>query len=125
MESVALNWPAITLGTVAAYGLGLIWFSPILFGKAWSQGSHNLARPKTPPIAAMIVQLTAVIALAILVGMTASTDALGTAIIGILSAALFVAGIDLFSQKSTTATFIDAGYVVASGTLMILSQGLL
>lgn len=125
MENEALNWPAIALGTVVAYGLGMIWFSPMLFGKAWSKGSHNLTPPDSAPIAAMIVQLLAVFALAMLVGMTASIDALGTAITGIMAAALFVAGMDLFSQKSGKATAIDGGYVVASGALMILAQGLL
>ena len=48
-----------------------------------------------------------------------------TAVGAILAIALIVAGMDSFSQKSGKATAIDAGYVVVSGVLMILAQGLL
>ena len=123
MES--LNWLAIIVGTVLAFGLGMLWFSPAMFGKAWSAGSHNLQPPEKPPMAAMAIMLAGTFLLALVVGMTAQTEALATAIVAILAAAVIVAGMDLFSQKSGKATLIDAGYIVAMGVLMIGAQGVL
>ncbi len=125
MDIALMNWPAVVLGTVLAFGLGMIWFSPIMFGKTWSTGSHGIAPPDSPPVMAMVVQLGGTFLLACLVGMTETNEAIGTAIIGILAVALTVAGMDLFSQKTGKATLVDAGYIVAGGALMIVAQGLL
>lgn len=120
-----LNWAAVGLGTALAFGLGMIWFSPLMFGRIWARGSHGIQPPASTPVAAMAVLLLGLLALALVVGLTAMTDALGTAIAAILAAVLLVAGMDLFSQKTTGATLVDAGYVLAGGALMILAQGLL
>jgi hypothetical protein len=73
---------------------------------------------------AMVIQFVGTALLALVVGMTETDQAIMTAIGAILAVALIVAGMDLFSQKSGKATAIDASYVVASGVLMILAQGL-
>jgi len=125
MEFSTLNWGAVALGTLLAYGLGMIWFSPRMFGKAWSTGSHNIQPPAAPPVAAMAVQLVATFLMAFAVGMTETAQALGTALAIISAIALFVAGMDLFSQKSAKATGVDAGFVVACGILMIAAQAVL
>jgi hypothetical protein len=125
MDFSLINWAAVAAGTVAAYLLGMFWFSPKLFGKSWSAGSHDIQPPATPPMAAMIVQFLATLALALVIGMTETTGAILIAIMAIVATALFVAGMDLFSQKSAKATMIDAGYVMASGAFMILAQGIL
>lgn len=125
MDFSLVNSLAVIVGTVAAYALGMIWFSPMLFGKAWAAGSHDIKRLDSPPVPAMIVQLIATFVLALVVGMTETTEALLTAIAAIVAAALMVAGMDLFSQKTGKATAIDAGYVVVGGALMIVAQGLL
>ena len=123
--SADLNIAATLLGAIAAFGLGMIWFSPLLFGRAWAAGSHAISPPVRPPLLAMAVQFAGTAALALVIGLTATTDALGTAIAAILAAALLVAGMDLFSQKSRRATLIDSGYVVTAGIVMIAAQGLL
>ncbi len=125
MDIAALNWPAVIAGTIAAFALGMIWFSPMMFGRSWSAGSHNIQPPASPPIPAMGIQFLGTLALALVVGMTETAGAIGTAILAILAVAMTVAGMDLFSQKSGKATLIDAGYVIAGGVLMILAQGLL
>lgn len=125
MDMTSLNWPAVIAGTLAAFALGMIWFSPAMFGKAWSTGSHNISAPTSPPFLAMVTQFLGTFALAMVVGLTETTGALGAAVSAILATALLVAGMDLFSQKSGKATLIDAGYIVAAGVLMIVAQGLL
>ena len=44
--TTGVNWPAVVLGTVLAFGLGMLWFSPKMFGKIWARGSHNLRPPE-------------------------------------------------------------------------------
>lgn len=38
MESVSMDYLAISVAAVAYVGLGALWFSPVLFGKAWLKG---------------------------------------------------------------------------------------
>ena len=125
MDISLMNWAAVVVGTIAAFGLGMIWFSPRMFGNAWAVGSHNINAPESPPFTAMIIQFVGIALLALVVGMTETNEAIMTAVGAILAVAFVVAGMDLFSQKSGKATLIDAGYIVAAGALMILAQGLL
>ncbi|MFT6073542.1 MAG: hypothetical protein ACJAZ1_000448 [Yoonia sp.] len=73
----------------------------------------------------MVIQFVGITLLALVVGITETNQAIMTAIGAIFAVPLIVAGMDLFSQKSGKATMIDAGYVVASGVVMIAAQGLL
>lgn len=123
-ELANVNWLAVIVGTVVAFALGMAWFSPKMFGKTWADGSHNLQPPSSPPIGAMIVELLGIFTLALVVGITATTDALITAILAIIAAAILVLGSGIFSQKSSAAAMIDAGYVVAAGAIMIAAQGI-
>ncbi len=125
MDIANMNWAAVVLGTIAAFGLGMLWFSPKMFDTSWAEGSHEVQPPDSPPIAAMTIQLLGTIVLALVVGMTETNEAIMTAIGATLAVALIVAGMDLFSQKSGKATLIDAGYVIAAGAVMIGAQGLL
>lgn len=125
MDIALVNWAAVGAGTLAAFGLGMIWFSPLMFGRVWAAGSHNIAPPASPPILAMVIQFAATALLALVVGLTETDQAIFTALGAIFAVALFVAGMDLFSQKTGKATAVDAGYVLAAGALMILAQGVL
>jgi len=125
MDISLLNWPAVITGTIAAFALGFIWFSPMMFGKKWSSGSHNIQPPTSPPIIAMVIQFLGMFALAIVIGMTETTGAILIALTAIIATALIVAGMDLFSQKTGKATTIDASYIVVSGALMIFAQVIL
>ncbi|MGC3937598.1 DUF1761 domain-containing protein [Roseobacter sp. EG26] len=125
MDVTLMNWLAVGVGTVAAFGLGMLWFGPLMFGKAWATGSHDISPPASPPMAAMVVQFLGILLLALVVGMTETNQAIMTAVGAILAVAFVVAGMDLFSQKSGRATLVDAGYIVAAGAVMILAQGVL
>jgi hypothetical protein len=119
-----LNWIAVLAGTVVAFGLGMLWFGPI-FGTAWAKGSHDIQPPDRPPLTAMALQLAGTFLLALVIGLTAQTNALGTAIAAILAMAVLQLAGGLFSQKSAAAALIDAGYIIAMGAIMIAAQGLL
>ena len=125
MDAANLNWAAVIAGSIAAFVLGMLWFSPRLFGKGWSEGSHGISPPDSPPVLAMVLTFFGLFLLALVVGMTETAQAIGTAVAAIFAVALTIAGMDLFSQKTGKATLIDAGYIVACGVLMILAQGIL
>jgi hypothetical protein len=120
-----MNWLAIIVGAIAAFGLGMIWFSPVMFGKAWVKGSHEIRPPASPPVAAMLVQGLGTLVLALVVGLTVAGGLIGTAVLAILAASILTAGMDLFSQKSAAATLIDSGYITAMGALMLLAHAVL
>ncbi len=120
-----LNWTAVIVGTVASFLAGWAYFSPRLLGRSWAVGSGiDQNPPASMPWMAMGLQLIALFILALVVGVTAQTEALGTALLAIAAGATLVMAQDAFSQKSTTAIFIDGGFVLVAGFLMILAQGL-
>jgi len=123
-ELIDVNWLAVLVGTIVAFGLGMIWFSPIMFGKSWSAGMNDLQPPSSPPVMAMAIQLLATFALALVIGITATKDMLLMAIFAALAAALLLAGSALFKQNAGKTAWIDAAYVVAMGAIMIIAQGI-
>lgn len=125
MDIANMNWTAVIVGAVVAFALGMLWFSPKMFGKTWSTGSHNIQPPDSPPMLAMVVQFIATLMLALIIGITETAEAIFVAIGAILAVAFFVAGMDLFSQKSGKATWVDAGYILACGVIMIAAQAIL
>ena len=122
-EFANLNWLAVIVGTVVAYLLGMLWFSPKMFGPAWSGGMNDLQPPSSPPALAMFVQLAGTFALALVVGLTAVQDMLATAILAILAVAILQAGSGLFKQNAGKTVTIDASYTIAMGAIMIIAQG--
>lgn len=117
-----MNWLAVSVGTAVAFAFAWVWFGP-LFGKAWAAGSHGLQRPERFPALAMGVHLVATFLLACVIGATATTDALGTALLAIFACAFFQVGGSLFSQKARSAGLIDGSSIVGMGAGMIAAQG--
>ncbi len=124
MEAEPLNIAAVIAGAVAAFVFGMILYHPKVLGRVWAQGS-GVELGGSMPVGAMVLQAAGLIALAIVVGVTATLNLLGTAILAILAVALFVAANGSFAGKSSGAFLTDAGYAVGAGALMILAQGAL
>lgn len=122
-EFANLNWLAVIVGTVIAFLLGMLWFSPKMFGKTWAAGMNDLQPPASPPAIAMILHLVGTFALALVVGITATQNMLITAILAILAAAILQASSGLFKQNAGATVTIDAGYTIAMGVIMIVAQG--
>ncbi|MGJ8617512.1 MAG: DUF1761 domain-containing protein [Sulfitobacter sp.] len=125
MEFANVNWLAVIVGAVVGFLVGWLFYSPILFGKRWAEGSGvKLNTADKMPAQAMITQFLALFALSIVVGVTATANALITAILAILAAALFVASNGGFCKKSGYAIAVDFGYICVAGVIMIVAQGL-
>lgn len=124
-EATSLNWLAVIVGTVVAFLVGWLWYSPKLFGKGWAEGSRvELGSADSMPVFAMGTQVVALFLLALVIGITATTDALATATLAILAVAAFVVSGGAFIRKSGYALGVDAGYVIVAGVVMIAAQGI-
>lgn len=120
-----LNWTAVIVGTVAAFLIGWLWYSPRLFGKGWAEGSNvDLESADGMPMFAMATQVVALFLLAMVIGITATTNSLFTAIFAILAAAMFVVSAGSFIKKSNYAIRIDGLYIIVAGIVMIAFQGI-
>lgn len=120
-----VNWLAVIIGTIVSFIIGWLWYSPILFGKKWAEGSGvELGTASSMPVAAMVTQLVSTFFLALLVGITAAQNALTTIILIVLTIAGFVMSVGLFVKKSTFAVLVDGGFIVIMGVVMIIIQGI-
>ena len=126
MEAETLNIPAVLAGAVAAFFLGAVIYHPKVLGSTWAKGSGvDLEAESAMPSLAFLFQILALVCLAIVIGMTATINFLGTAVLAILAALFFVVSGGAFLKKSAGALFVDGVYVAGAGILMIAAQGLL
>jgi hypothetical protein len=100
-----LNWLAVIVGAIVYFAIGALWYSPVLFGRAW-QRSIGWDESRTPPQGMMIyvVPFFAYLVMAIAVGLLAAatgTDELAEGI---------VLGLVLGIGLSLAHTFVDASF---------------
>lgn len=125
-EFANVNWIAVILGAVVAFLVGWLWYSPKLFGTGWAAGSGvELGSAQSMPVFAMVSQLVGLFLLSLVVGVTATTSALMTAILAILAAATMTLSAGAFVKKSNYALGVDFGYIIVAGAVMIVCQGIL
>lgn len=120
-----VNWLAVIVGTVVSFVGCWVWYSPKVFGTKWAEGSGvTMSSDSKPPVLPLIIQLVAFFLLAMVVGITATTNSLFTAIFAILAVATFIASSGGFSQRTGAAIIIESSYVIISGVIMIVCQGI-
>jgi hypothetical protein len=122
MSEMDVNWLAIIVAAVAAFAIGALWYSPVLFARQW-MAAHGHTPEK---LAAMqssmgktyafsfITYVIMAMVIALFVGLTGAS----TAIQGIVLAVLawlgfgFTIGLNtnLYSGKPAAAFMIDAAY---------------
>jgi hypothetical protein len=115
-----VNWLSVLVATVAAFVIGSVWYSPVLFGKIWQReirlSDQEIQNTNMGVIfgLAFILNLIGVIFLDLLIGPN-STVGSGL-ILGLVVGVVWVSsamGINyLFSRKSFKLFAIDAGYFV-------------
>jgi len=124
MELSNINFLAVAVAAIASFALGAIWYSPLLFSKAW-QNSLDLTEEhmKTGNMAVIfgssfILMLLMNLGLAVILQGHAGADmtALSGALYGFLIGVFFIGtsiGINLlYQRKSITLWAIDTGYQV-------------
>ena len=120
----------VLVAAIAAFGLGALWYSPVLFGRAWVR-AHGYTEEKIAQMRAsagrayaisFACHLVMAVALSILVGRMDVTMLRGGVKLGAILGIGFAAPIGLtasvFSDRRLSAWAIDAGYQIASLILM-------
>ncbi len=121
-----LNWWAIGLGTVLAFLLGWLWYSPKMFGAKWAEGvGLSLEDCGEMPVAAMVGQLAGTFLLAWLVGIMTIAGAYMTLALIVATIIVLMAAGGLFAKKSTYAIATETGFVVAMAVIMVVVQKVL
>ena len=124
MEISNINFLALVIAAMASFALGAIWYSPLLFSKAWQSAvgltTESLEKANMALIfgSSFVLILLMNFGLAVIVQGHAGKDvtALSGALYGFLIGLFFVAtsiGINILYQRKTfTLWLIDAGYQV-------------
>ena len=117
-----INWIAVVVAAVSAFVLGGLWYSPVLFGKAWTRASGVEQPNRHPGLVfgvAFVLSLLAAIAFALFLDAGIGWQR-GLAI-GLATGAAVVAtsfGINyLFENKSLRLWLINGGYHTAQFAL--------
>lgn len=126
MEDAAaggLNWIAIVVGAVVSFLVGWFWYSSKGFGTRWAEGvGVSLDDASKMPPQAMILQFAGIFLLSWVIGLTAASNALITAILFILAVACLIIANGYFAQKSQYAINAEGAYIAVIGAIMIACQ---
>ena len=132
MNADNVNWLAVLVSTVATFLIGWVWYSPLLFAKAWMKASgmtdEKIAQSSMGKTFgfAFLFTLIAAINLAFFLadpGVTASSGALYGFLTGFGWMMMGIGVIAMFEQKSWPYILINGLYWVVSMTLMGLILG--
>ncbi|MFN7118309.1 MAG: DUF1761 domain-containing protein [Saprospiraceae bacterium] len=132
MDFSTINWLAVIAATVSAFVLGGLWYSPVLFGKAWMSANNfteeSLKGGNMGKIFGLAFVWTLVMAVNLAMFLNdAKTDAAWGATAGFLAGfgwaatGLFV--VSLFERRSTAYMLINGAYLTVALTLMGLIIG--
>lgn len=119
-----VNWLATIIGAVGAFLLGWLWYSPILFVNKWAEGVGIKVDESGPSALAMVFQMIATLLLSWVIGVTAASNLLSTAILITITIVCLMAASGLFCQKSRYAIATETGFIVVMVGVMIICQGL-
>lgn len=124
-----LNVWAILAAAVSAFVIGGLWYSPVLFGKAWERANGFGESPKAGAktyVLSFLFTLVMAVNLAFYLADPKTTAAFG-AIAGFLAgfgwAAMGLAVVALFEQRSWKYSVINGGYLTVALTVMGLILG--
>jgi len=122
--TTGVSWLAVIVGAVLAFVLGWLWYSPMLFGKKWAQGTGvEMGSASEMPVGAMAAQMIGLFMMSWFVGVTAVSSALFTVILATLAFTVLGYSGGMFGRKSTYARNVDAGYWIVALVVMIVCQG--
>ena len=126
MEPVQFNFAAVFVAALLSFALGGLWYSPILFARAWmKECGLSEAQTKQAPLG-RIFGLSALAALVMSFNLAAFIGAKASLSFGLFAGAATGIGwvamslgvIYLFEQRSLRLWLINSGYQVLSYTLM-------
>ncbi len=123
--TTGVSWIGVIVGAVAAFIVGWLWYSPMLFGKKWAD-AHGVEMGSAPsmPVQAMVAQLVGLFLVSWFVGVTAVSGALATAILALIGfGALYDSGA-MFAKTPAAGRGINLGYWIVAFVVMVISQAI-
>jgi len=132
MDFSTINYFAVLAAAVSTFVLGGLWYSPVLFGKAWMRANNFTdADVQTFSKARMfgwsiVLSLVMAINLAMFLGGAGTNATWGMtagALAGLGWVAMAIAMIALFENKSWAYIAINGGYMTVAFTVMGLILG--
>lgn len=120
-----VNFLGVIVGAVAAFLVGWLWYSPVLFGPKWAEGvGVEMGTAQTMPVGAMVSQALGLLLVSWLVGITAASNALLTILLAAIAFGILGYSGGMFRKNSAYARVTDLGYLIASVIVMIVFQGI-
>ncbi len=132
MDISTLNWAAVIVAALSNFMLGGLWYSPLLFGKAWQKenklSDEELKKGNALRIFGFSFLWSVVMSFNLAMFLNdARTDVAWGMSAGFLAGfgwiAMAIFTIGLFERRSTRYMLINAGYMVASFLIMGLILG--
>lgn len=127
MNVELINLPAVVVAAILPFMLGGLWYSPLLFGKAWMKANQFTDEEQLKEGQGKIFGLSFVFFLIMSANLAAflatpETDVQFGLLAGFLAGfgwvAMAVAVIALFERRSWTYIFINGGYMIVAFLLM-------
>jgi hypothetical protein len=126
MESISFNFAAVAVAALLSFAIGGLWYSPLLFAKAWMKEAGLTEEQTRSAPMARIFGLAAVASLVMAFNLAAFIGAKPSLAFGLFAGAATGLGwvamslgvIYLFEQRSLKLWLINSGYQVLSYTLM-------
>lgn len=126
-----INWLSVIVATLTAFAIGSVWYSPLLFGKAWQAEheltSENIKNANMPLIfgTTFILNLVGAVVLDMFIGpgTTSIFGLIAGLFVGIAWVATAIGTNYLYARKSFKLFLIDAGYFVVFYPVMGLILG--
>ena len=128
----AVNWLAVIVAAIAMFGLGAVWYSPLLFVKQWAKAA-GVSREGSPGTNFIFVMGGAFV-LTLLMAANLAFLVAGVPDLGLVVAYAVAAGlgfatfslwiISLFEQRPFAYILINGGYLTIAFAIMGLILGL-
>ncbi len=132
MDMSAINWLAVLVAALSTFLLGGLWYSPVLFGKAWMKENGFTDDDMKKGNMGMIFGLSFMWSLVMAANLAmflndSKTDTAWGATAGFLAGfgwvAMSIFIIGLFERRSLRYLLINAGYMTVSFVVMGLILG--
>lgn len=121
--TTGISWWAVGISTIISFFLGGLWYSPVLFGKQWSQGvGVKIGDSSTQPVAGMVLQLTGTFCLAWIIALADAINAWPAAVLIVIALTTLLIASNLFSEHSMAASLIQGLFVVVMALIMVVSN---
>lgn len=127
MESLSINWWAVLVAAVSNFVIGGIWYSPILFGKAWMRANDFTPEDLNRRSPAVVFGVSFLFCLAMAANLAAFLDDPATTLSwGITAGVLAGLGwvtlglgvVALFEHRKWSYLLVNGGYLTVSFAVM-------